>query len=195
MPYLTDLWGRSTAKTHEQHSGQRESGSRVRAYLFIRVLSVLGSLTLAVVAACSTSERSISLVSDGGIDNRLSWESMNATIAEGSVLLISPDGLDVSQIRQKLTDLMPNTEYRVSVKARALNTPTSQLSIDLFIDETYDSPDQELIVPADELEPVYRIYHRTINSGVFREQPYLRIFTFSTVPVEVEEVTVVEASG
>lgn len=167
------------------------AGPKERSVRMAReALFPFGCLIFAVVVNCSTSEPSAHHVSDSGIDNRLMWEVMNATIAEGTVLLYSPDGVEVSQIRQKLTDLTPNTDYRVSVKTRALNTPTAQLSVDLFIDETYDSPDQELIVQPDEMEPIYQTYHRTIDSGVFEEQPYLRIFTFSTVPVEVDEVAI-----
>jgi hypothetical protein len=159
-----------------------------------KAMILLGCLLGTLGVTCSTSERVVHHVSDSGIDNRLQWEAMNAAIAEGTVLLTSPDGVEASQIRQKLTDLSPNTDYRISVKARALHTPTAQLSVDLFIDETYDSPDQELLVRPDEIEPVYQIYHRTIQSGSFAEQPYLRIFTFSTVPVEVDEVTIVATS-
>ena len=158
----------------------------------IRLQAYVVCLTVVVVVSCSTTEPGVQHISDGGLDNRLSWETVHATIAEGSALLNSPDGLEPSQVRQKLTGLKPNTNYRLSVKVRALNTPTAQLSIDLFVDESYDSPEQELIVQPSEIEPIYRTYHRTINSGEFEEQPYLRAFTFSTVPVEVDEIGIVE---
>jgi hypothetical protein len=175
----------------------------------------LAGLVCLISAGCSTREPGVQYISDGDIENRLKWEAMHATIAEGTVILNSPAGVEVSQIRQKLIRLLPETEYRLSVKARALNTPTAlpeteyrlsvkaralntptaQLSVDLFLDETYDSPEQELVVQPSEIEPIYRTYHRTIDSGTFEEQPYLRIFTFSTVPVEVDEVAIVPVQG
>jgi hypothetical protein len=156
-----------------------------------RTLLSLGCLFLAVVINCRTSEPGVHYISDRGIDNRLKWEVTNATIAEGSALLTSPDGVEVSQIQQKLTGLTPNTEYTISVKARARNTPTAQLSVDLYLAETYDSPEQELVIQPSEIEPIYQSYQLTINSGEFEEQPDLRIFTFSTMPVEVDEVAIV----
>jgi len=172
----------------------REFSDRRRRLVAMKSRWLTSALCIAGMVAihCSTQEPGNYHISDEGINNRLKWEVTNATIAEGSALLNSPDGLEPSQIRQVLRKLKPNTEYRLSVKARALNTPTSQLSVDLFLDETYDSPDQELIVEPSEIEPIYRTYHRTISSGSFSDQPYVRVFTFSTVPVEVDEIVLAQ---
>ncbi|MBN1422980.1 hypothetical protein JXA88_00350 [Candidatus Fermentibacteria bacterium] len=141
---------------------------------------------------CSTSEPSAHCVADPGLDNRLSWEAQHASIAEGTAILKSPDGIEVAQVRQKLETLKPHTNYNLSVRVRALHTPSAQLSLDLFLDEGYDSPDQELLVLPDAIDATFRTFHRTIGTNAFPEQPYLRVFTFSTVPVEVDEIGLVE---
>lgn len=151
------------------------------------------ALALAVGLRCSTHAPAPQCVADPGLENRLNWEAEHASMAEGTVLLQSPTGVDVAQIRQKLRGLKPHTNYDLSVRVRALNTPSAQLSVDLYLDEGYDSPDQELIVLPDQIDATFRTYHKTINTAAFADQPYLRVFTFSTVPVEVDEVGLVEA--
>jgi len=144
------------------------------------------------VAGCSTAEKTENIINDPGMDNRLAWESMNASIAEGTVQIQSPDGIDPGMIRQVIAPLKPNTHYKMTATARAMNTPTSQLSVDLFIDETYDNPDQELIVVPMEIGPNYTTFHRIVNTGSFSGEPYIRIFTLSTVPIEIDDVSLVE---
>lgn len=163
------------------------------AQRMIRLLTVLVISAISIsLLGCSAEEDVVNFVLDPGIDNRLAWEAMNASIAEGSALLQSPDGVEPSQIRQKLTALKANTSYKLSLKVRAVRTPTAQLSLDLFVDETYDSPDQELLIPTLEIGPQYMAFHRIINTASFREQPYIRVFTFSTVPVEIDEIGITE---
>lgn len=157
-------------------------------YGFILVLAAI----ISFMAGCSTAEKTENLINDSSLDNRLAWESMNASIAEGTVQIQSPDGVDPGMIRQVLTSLKPETHYKMSATARALNTPTSQLSVDLFIDESYDNPDQELIVMPTEIGPNYTTFHRIVNTGSFSEQPYIRIFTLSTVPVEISDISLIE---
>jgi hypothetical protein len=157
-------------------------------YGFIFVLAV----SISCLAGCSTAEKTENLINDSGLDNRLAWESMNASIAEGTVQIQSPDGVEPGMVRQVITTLKPETHYKMSATARALNTPTSQLSVDLFIDESYDSPDQELVVMPMEIGPNYTTFHRIVNTGSFTGQPYIRIFTLSTVPVEISDVFLIE---
>jgi hypothetical protein len=147
---------------------------------------------LVIGLCCSTKEPSTQQISDPGLDNRLSWETENATIAEGTVILKSPTGTEVAQVRQKLLGLKPHTHYSLSARVRALNTPSAQLSIDLFLDDGYDSPDQELLIMPDEVDATFRTYHRVLNTGAFPDQPYVRIFTFSTIPIELDELGLVE---
>ncbi len=140
-------------------------------------------LSVILTVSCSTQPPPTQCLIDPGLDNRLNWESEYATIAEGTALLRSPDGTVPAQIRQKLHTLKPYTNYVLSVRARSLNTPSAQLSVDLFADDGYDSPNQELVVPPDQIDATYRTFQRVIN-----QQPYLRVFSYSTVPIEVDEV-------
>lgn len=156
-------------------------------------IMLMASAALAAGLHCSTGTPSSQCVADPGLDNRLSWEAQHASIAEGTAVLKSPNGIEVAQVRQKLQNLKPHTSYNLSIRVRALNTPSAQLSVDLYHDDGYDSPDQELLVVPDAIDATFRTFNRTVTSGAFPDQPYLRVFTFSTVPVEVDGVGIVEA--
>lgn len=149
---------------------------------------------LVLLASCATSSPSGQVAVDPGLDDRLAWECEYATIKDGVASLQSPDGVQVAQIRQKLKTLKPFTNYTLSVRVRAASTPTAQLSVDLYLEDVYDNPDQELVVLPSHVGPEYLTFYRTINTGSFPEQPYLRVFTFSTVPMEVTQVSLVPAT-
>jgi len=172
-------------------SGFEPDDVKERSLMKYGLILVLAAY-ISCLAVCSTAEKTENLINDSSLDNRLAWESMNASIAEGTVQIQSPDGVDPGMVRQVITALKPDTHYKMSATARALNTPTSQLSVDLFIDESYDSPDQELVVMPMEIGPNYTTFHRIVNTGSFTEQPYIRIFTLSTVPVEISDVSLIE---
>jgi len=155
-------------------------------------IAAVGTAIFCAGLGCSTKAPSVQCLADPGLDNRLNWEAENATIAEGAVVLQSPTGTDVAQIRQKLQGLKPHTAYTLSARVRALNTPSAQLSVDLYRDDGYDSPDQELLITPEQIESAFRVFHRAINTGALPDQPYLRVFTFSTVPIEVDELGLVE---
>jgi len=131
-------------------------------------------------------------ISDGGLDNRLKWDAVNAVIGDGEALLESPDGSSPSMIRQRTRRLRQNRMYRLSVTAKALTRPVSSLSVDLFLNEAYDNPAQELVVTPASIVSSYETFHLNINSGMFDEPPYLRLFTFSAVPIVIDEVSIVE---
>jgi len=152
----------------------------------------VGTITLCIALRCSTQTPSVQCLADPGLDNRLNWEAEHATIAEGIVALQSPTGTDAAQIRQHLQGLKPHTNYTLSAKVRAVNTPSAQLSVDLYRDDGYDSPEQELLVLPEQIDGTFRVFHKSLNTGALPDQPYLRVYTFSTVPIEVEELGLTE---
>ncbi len=157
------------------------------------MVSVYLITTIALLGCCAENLKE-DYMSDGGFDNRLKWEALNAVIGNGEALLESPDGSLPSMIRQRTRRLRQNRMYRLSVTAKALTMPLSNLSVDLFLNEAYDNPAQELVVKPASIVGSYETFYLNINSGTFDEPPSLRLFTFSAVPIVVDEVSIVELS-
>jgi hypothetical protein len=126
------------------------------------------------------------------VTDRLQWDALNAAFDENGVILQSPDGKVPAMIRQRAKRLLQNRVYRLSLQVKALAEPTGNVNVGLHLGEHYDSPEHELIVPVHAVGPSFRRFKRRLNSGTFNELPYLRVLTFSTVPVLIQEVTFVE---
>jgi len=126
------------------------------------------------------------------------WDLINSkkTGSDGSeYILASPDGKQVSMIKQRIA-LKPNTYYLMKLEAKRMrNEPQRELSFDLCGGPGYDSPDQELDVNGRALQRDYRVFGRIINTGNIPPQVDLRVFTFSTEPILVKNIEIQELSN
>ena len=126
------------------------------------------------------------------------WELINSkkTGSDGSeYILASPDGKQVSMIKQRIS-LKPNAYYLMKLEAKRMrNEPQRELSFDLCGGPGYDSPDQELDVNGRALQKDYRVFGRIINTGNIPPQVDLRVFTFSTEPIVVKNIEIQELSN
>jgi len=126
------------------------------------------------------------------------WDLINSkkTGSDGSeYILASPDGKQVSMIKQRIS-LKPNAYYLMKLEAKRMrNEPQRELSFDLCGGPGYDSPDQELDVNGRALQGDYRVFGRFINTGNIPPQVDLRVFTFSTEPIVVKNIEIQELSN
>lgn len=126
------------------------------------------------------------------------WELINSkkTGSDGSeYILASPDGKQVSMIKQRIS-LKPNAYYLMKLEVKRMrNEPQRELSFDLCGGPGYDSPDQELDVNGRALQRDYRVFGRIINTGNIPPQVDLRVFTFSTEPIVVKNIEIQELSN
>lgn len=123
------------------------------------------------------------------------WEFLNASLCSNEAktfCLASPDGRTVSMIHQRLR-LRPNAFYRMVVKAKAVGgTPSSLLVFDLQ-ESGYDGPEQELQVFPSELVVSSGPFYKLIYTGSsIPPEVNVRLFTFSTEPIVVEDVFLAE---
>jgi hypothetical protein len=128
------------------------------------------------------------------VTDRLQWDALNAVFEDNGVVLQSPNGTSPAMIRQRTKRLRQNSVYRLSMRVQAERAPTATVHADLYLGDHYDSPEHELVIPEHAIMPVTHRFERLLNSGTFSELPYLRVFTFSTVPILIQEITVVEVS-
>jgi hypothetical protein len=143
-----------------------------------------------LVMGCGGAGAPGNTVIGGDFASPVDWTAVNASVAGGSGHLISPDGSSPSMLTQKIRDLEPHTTYELIIKAKAATTPSAQLSIDLFSDtHGYDSEHQELVVQPHEIPPTYARFSRELDSENVPQEVELRIFTFSTVRIDVEDIS------
>jgi hypothetical protein len=126
------------------------------------------------------------------VTDRLAWSGLNVSFDENGAILRSGDGTTPAMIRRRVKRLVQNRVYRLSIRVKAFGEPTGNVHVDLYLGEQYDSPDQELVVSLHDIRPSPRRFTRLLNSGKFDELPYLRAYTFSSVPVLVEEIVIEE---
>ncbi len=134
--------------------------------------------------------------SNGGADPLFSsdtgWTAMGQgqSIANGVATLQSPDGIAISGFQCILTNLPQNTLHSYAIRAR--HRDTSGTSTDLVLDlmaTGYDSPNQEMQVHPAQLSTSFQTFVRDgFNSELAPASVNLRIFTFSTRPIEIDFV-------
>ncbi len=139
--------------------------------------------------ACGGGDTSANAVIGGDLASPVDWTAVNASVAGGSGHLISPDGSSPSILSQVIRGLAPHTTYELSIRAKAATSPTAQLSIDLFSDtHGYDSEHQELLVLPHEIPPTFGRFSRELDTENVPEEVELRVFTFSTVRIDVDDI-------
>ncbi len=142
------------------------------------------------LAACGGGGPADDAVIGGDFASPVDWTAVNGSVAGGSGHLISPDGSSPSMLSQNLRGLEPHTRYELMIKAKAATTPSAQLSIDLFSDtHGYDSEHQELLVQPHEIPPTYARFSRELDTENVPEEVELRVFTFSTVRIDIDDIS------
>ena len=158
-----------------------------------RAFTIVAPFAALLIAGCGGGETPGNVVIGGDFASPVDWTAANASVAGGSGHLISPDGSSPSVLSQRIRGLEPHTTYELSIRAKAATSPTAQLSVDLFSDEhDYDSEHQELVVLSHEIPPTYARFSRPIDTENVPEEVELRVFTFSTIRVDVDNLTLVK---
>ncbi len=124
--------------------------------------------------------------------NAIGWTAMGSgqSIANGVATLQSPNGTTVSGFQCTLTNLAQNTKHSFLIRARYKDgTGIAQvLSLDLNA-PGYDNSEQELDVLTSQLTTASQNFKKDgFDSQSAPASVALRIFTFSTRPIEVEFV-------
>jgi hypothetical protein len=157
------------------------------------LLALVAFLAVLQLAGCGGGETPGNVVIGGDFASSVDWTASNGSVAGGSGHLVSPDGSSPSVLSQRVRGLEPHTTYELSIRAKAATSPTAQLSVDLFSDEHgYDSEHQELVILSHEIPPTYARFSRPIESENVPEEVELRVFTFSTVRIDVDDLTLVK---
>jgi hypothetical protein len=142
-----------------------------------------------LMVGCGGGGTSANSVIGGDLASPVDWTAVNASVAGGAGHLISPDGSSPSILSQMIRGLEPHTTYHLSIRAKAATTPSAQLSIDLFSDtHGYDSEHQELVILPHEIPPTFARFSRELDTENVPEEVELRVFTFSTVRIDVDDI-------
>jgi hypothetical protein len=145
------------------------------------------------VVGCGGRDAEGNAVIGGDLASPVDWTAVNGSVAGGSGHLISPDGSSPSMLSQKIRGLEPHTTYELTIKAKAATTPSAQLSIDLFSEtHRYDSEHQELLVLPHEIPPTFARFARELDTENVPEEVELRVFTFSTVRIDVDDIALIK---
>lgn len=120
------------------------------------------------------------------------WTAMGSgsSISGGIATLQSPDGVTVSGYQCTLTDLADDTDHSFLIRARYKDgTGTAgNLALDLYAGG-YDNAEQELAITTAQLTTSMQNFTKNgFDSQTAPASVALRIFTFSTRPIEVEFV-------
>ncbi|MBW2672571.1 MAG: hypothetical protein JRD89_04030 [Deltaproteobacteria bacterium] len=113
-----------------------------------------------------------------------------ASIADGVLTLQSPDGTTVSGCQCTLTNLAQNTKHSFLIRARYKDASgtADTLVLDLHASD-YDNAEQELDISSSQLTTAFQNFKKDgFDSQSVPSSVDLRIFTFSTRPIEVEFV-------
>jgi len=116
------------------------------------------------------------------------WTLTNASVASGVLTLQSPDGVAVSLCQCTLSNLLQNSNHSYLIRARYKDsTGTAQnLTLDLQA-SGYDNAEQELTIASSQLTTTFQDFKKNgFDSQLAPATVSLRIFTFSTRPIEVD---------
>ncbi|HOV80320.1 MAG TPA: LamG domain-containing protein [Bacillota bacterium] len=118
------------------------------------------------------------------------WTLTNATIANGVLTLQSPDGVAVAMASCTLTNLAQNTKHSFLIRARYKDTTGTANTLYLDLQGSgYDNAEQELGISTNQLTTAFQNFKKDgFDSQSAPASVQLRIFTFSTRPIEVEFV-------
>jgi hypothetical protein len=127
------------------------------------------------------------LVASGGFEHAAPWRPWMARIADGVAILSAHGDSGASRVRQPIQGLKPNCWYRLAVRIRADQTPDSWVMVDL-IGDGYESPEQKLRIMPAEISSEFKTFERVIPSGSPPASVLLRLYSFSSLPVVVDDV-------
>lgn len=118
------------------------------------------------------------------------WEHHNVDLKNGEYIFNIKSVEGISIIQQEIP-VKPNTYYTLKLKANS-NNASDFLIADLY-GEGYDSGEQEITISNADITSESKEFSKVFNSGdVVPEIVNLRVFTFSTNPISVKDIELVE---
>jgi hypothetical protein len=126
---------------------------------------------------------------DPTFETSAGWSLANGASIANGVLTLTSNGSSAAIATAPLTGLLASTKYSFLIRARHTGTtPTAVLSLDLQ-GSGYDSGTQEHDVSTGSLTTSFQTYYKSgFDSGSPPATAYIRIFTYSTAPIEIDLV-------
>jgi hypothetical protein len=127
-----------------------------------------------------------SLIRNGGFDAEEGWSAAPRAIRDGRATLQKGEGSEWAHLRQLVLGLEPNSRYALSLRLRAEQSPDDGVVANLI---GADYASARLMVKPEEIGPEFKAFRRVISSDAPPDTVTLRVFTKSTVPIQVDDVS------
>jgi hypothetical protein len=131
------------------------------------------------------------LVDNGGFDGTQGWTTASARIVDGKAILQKTGNYSFARLFQTLPPLEENARYVLSMRLSAESTPDEKVVADLTA-EGYQSARRKLVVLPEEISPEATTFDKVVPAEMPPDSVVLRVFTSSTKPVVVDDVSLLK---
>lgn len=128
------------------------------------------------------------MVAGGGFGGPQGWAAHSARITGGKAILQKSGEFKLARLMQKVTGLEPDSRYVLSLRLRAEQAPDADVVADL-VGPGYESARRRLAVTPEQILPRFKTFEKVVPTETPPDSVMLRVFTTSTVPVTVDDVS------
>ncbi len=155
----------------------------------MRMKFLLAMILLLSFARCNSDgdgEQRRNLVLYGGMESRRAWRLQGSEITDGVLRLARTSEHTMSLASQLLPPLAENEMLLMSVTVRA-DSADAPLYVDLY-GFGWDHPEQQIVVPVSDMSRQFVSHSVLIPSASSDMGIWLRVFTDSKSPIEIDEI-------
>jgi hypothetical protein len=131
------------------------------------------------------------LVTNGGFDGGEGWATASVRVVDGKAILQRNEEFQIARAIQPLEGLEPDSKYVLSLRLSADAVPEAQVVADL-VGPGYESARRKLVVHPDEISTEPKVFEKIMFSETPPDSVALRVFSKSTKPVVVDDVSLVK---
>jgi hypothetical protein len=131
------------------------------------------------------------LVANGGFDTSDDWATASVRFVDGRAIFEKKEAFQIARAIQSIEGLEPDCKYVLSLRLSADSVPDAEV-IAGVVGPGYESARRRLVVHPDEITTEPKTFEKIMFSETPPDSVALRIFTRSTKPVVVDNVSLVK---